>query len=196
MQQPTVSDAILRRDPARLYGCTQKANLVSTNYFKGRPTLQAMGYTGISRIAYPEDAPTDVDSQYDRENTHLPIGIPYREGLPRRPLPGPYMTQAERSLPFFRRLPDDLSSDIPAWKLPPTIKPVVVDSYYMFSEAFYTQQRHLMSKLELLTTSLILKEEMNYSQLDAVLDSVYDWDNLERFYYHPVVIALLKAAVR
>lgn len=196
MAQPTVWDAVLRRDAARLYGSTQKANLVSTAYFRGRPTLQAMGYTGISRIVYPEDAPTDVDSQYDRENVHLPVGIPYREGLPRRPLPGPFKTQAERALPCFVRLPDDVSSDIPAWKIPEDIKPVAADGYYVFSEAFYTSEREAMSKLELLTTALILKEEPNFKQLDALLAGVYDWDNLERFYYHPIVIALLKSAMR
>jgi hypothetical protein len=196
MAQPTIWDAILRRDAARLYGSTQKADLVSTAYFRGRPTLQAMGYTGISRIVYPMDAPTDVDSQYDNEHTHLPVGIPYREGLPRRPLPGPYKTQAERALPFFVRLPDDVSADIPAWKIPEDIKPVGVDDYYVFSEAFYTSDRARMSKLELLTTALILKEAMDHQQLNALLQSVYDWDNLERYYYHPIVIAILKSALR
>lgn len=196
MAQPTIWDAILRRDAARLYGSTQKADLVSTAYFRGRPTLQAMGYTGISRIVYPMDAPTDVDSQYDRENVHLPVGIPYRDGLPRRPLPGPFKTQAERDLPCFQRLPGDVSEVLPAWMIPEDIKPVTVDGYYVFSEAFYTSDRSRMSKLELLTTSLILKEALDYQQLNKLLAGVYDWDNLERYYYHPIVIAILKSVLR
>lgn len=194
MAQPTVLDSILRGDPVLLYGATQHAHIVSTGYFRGSPAMQAIGFTGIPWIVYPIEAPTDVDSQYDGEDANLPSGGIYSEGRPRRPLPGPFRTQLERALPFFQVIPSDVP-DIPAWKRPATIHPVVKDSYYILSEAFYTETPG-QSKLEMLVRQFLNRESLHAEQLDAVLASVYDWDNLERYYYHPIVIALLKTMLR
>jgi hypothetical protein len=196
MKQPTLWDALLRQDPARLYGSTQKADLVSTREFRGQATLQAIGYTGISRLVYPIDAPTDVDSQYDASPGYRPAGIALREGRPRRPVDGPYLTQAERDAPYFKAIPADIADNFQPWEIPPTIHPVVKDDYYVFSEAFYLEQLAGQSKLEMLTWQVIRGEPLNYEQFDALLATVYEWDNLERYYYHPVVIALLKLAMR
>lgn len=196
MSQPTMWDAILRQDPSRLYGSTQKTHLVSTRSFRGQPTLQAMGYTGIARVVYPMDAPTDVDAQYSHDAEREVIGLPFREGRPRRPLPGPHKTQAERDLPFFRAIPEELTAEFSPWEIPPTIHPVVCDEFYVFSQAFYFDDVANQSKLEMLALQLIKGESLDYNQFDAVLASIYDWDNLERFYYHPIVIALLKYAMR
>jgi hypothetical protein len=194
MKQPTFWDAILRGDPVRLYGGTERIHVVSTNYFRGSPLLQAIGFTGIPCLIYPKEVPTDVDAQYDGEDTNRPVGVPLREGRPRRPEPGEFRTQAERNLPFFQAIPDDVE-DIPAWKRPATIHPVVIDDYYVLSEHFYNQQPG-QSKLELLTRQFLNHETLHAEQFDEVLASVYDWDNLERFYYHPLVIALLKTMLR
>lgn len=194
MAQPTLFDAILRADPVALYGSTERAHLVSTCNFRGSPLMQAIGFTGIPWIVYPIDAPTDVDSQYDTEDVNRPSGMPFNEGRPRRPLPGPFQSQAERNLPFFQTIPADVV-DIPVWKKPATIHPVVKDDYYVFSEAFYKEAPG-QSKLELLVRQYLNREALHAEQFDEMLSSVYDWDNLERYYYHPIVIALLKTMLR
>jgi hypothetical protein len=191
MNQPTVWDAIVRMDDTRLYGATQKANLVTTSYFKGRPTLQALGYTGIDRLVFPIDAPTDVDTQYDNNYADR-AGLPFREGRPRRPLAGPNKTQAERGLRFFQ--PTPMMEGVDPWRLPPDIHPVAVDDYYAFSEAFYTDDRETQSKLELLIGQALRREALNLDALDGLVNHIYDWDNLERFYYYPAVWCLLKRA--
>ena len=179
MNQPSIWDAILSAEPVRLYGSTERAHLVTTANFKGSPLMQAIGYT----------------SQYDLEDRNRPIGQPFKPGRARRPEPGEFKDQSERDLPFFKGLPEDVEG-IPLWKKPPAIHPVVIDDYYVLSEAFYTRATTGQSKLELLLNQYLEHEKLNKEQFDDLLGSVYDWDNLERFYYHPIVIALLKTHMR
>lgn len=192
MMQPTMWDALVNTDRQKLHGATQRAHLVSFRYFTGSPLLQAFGYSGIKRIVYPMDAPTDVDSQYDREDRRLPIGIEFSEGRPRRPLPGPYVPQVERDALWFKTTP--LNDTIPPWEYPPDIHPVVKDEYYVFSEAFYLEAPAEQSKLELLVWQALRGDALNLEQLRSCLKYALDWDNLERYYYYPVLFVLLKIA--
>lgn len=196
MKHPTVWDAIIRHDLSKIHDTTERAHLVSTQISRWRPELQAIGYTGIPRFVFPIEAPTDVDSQYDGEDRARPEGIPIRDGRPRRPVPGPWQTQLERDLVFFRRTPPEeeyLQRSTP-WLIPADIHPVTRDTFYVFSESFYRCEPKLQSKLEMLATAMIKGEAIDKAQFDALIENVMNWDNLERFYYHPVVIALLKYA--
>ncbi|MNB93925.1 hypothetical protein D3C87_1001140 [compost metagenome] len=197
MSQPTVWDAIVRQDMDKITDSTERCQLVNTRISRWRPELQAIGYSGIPRFVFPMEAPTDVDSQYDGEDTARPWGIPFHEGRPRRPLPGPPQTQLDRDLEWFRRVKpeDEKNYSNQMYRIPADIHPVVRDNYYVFTESFYRCDAHLQSKLEMLTTTMIKGEELDKNQFDAMLENIRYWDNLERFYYYPVVIALLKYAM-
>lgn len=197
MKAPTVWDALLRRDMDKISDSTERCHLVSTRISRWRPELQAIGYSGIPRFVFPIDAPTDVDSQYDGEDLARPWGIPFHEGKPRRPLPGPYKTQLERDLPWFKRVkPEDEKNYAgQMYRVPADIHPIVRDTYYVFTESFYRCDTHLQSKLELAATAMIKGEKLDSKQFDALLENIRYWDNLERYYYYPVVIALLKYAM-
>lgn len=197
MRQPTVWDAIIRRDMDKISDSTERCHLVNTRISRWRPELQAIGYTGIPRFVFPIEAPTDVDSQYDGEDRARPWGIPFHEGQPRRPESGPWRSQLERDLPWFKRVSPEDEHNYAAqlYRVPADIHPVVRDNYYVFTESFYRCDTHLQSKLELCTTAMIRGEELDKNQFDALLENIRYWDNLERFYYYPVVMALLKYAM-
>lgn len=196
MKQPTIWDALIQQDVTRFCDNTERAHLVSTRISRWKPELQAIGYTGIPMMVYPIGIPTDVDSYYDGETLCRPEGIPYQEGQPRRPARGPYRSQRERNDLWFNRIPPEKANLAEAWRIPQDIKPVVCDDYYVFSEAFYYDDTKLQSKLEMLTWQMIKRESLNRNQLRAVVKCCLTWDNLERFYYHPVLIALLEYSKR
>lgn len=197
MSEPTMWDMLIQQNPAIGCGSTERAHLVMTMISRWKPELQAIGYSGIPRMVYPIEAPTDVDSAYDGSNRCRPEGIPYQAGRPRRPPKGPFLTQAQRNEKWFQRVPPEEQLDLnKAWSFPPDIKPIVVDDYYVFSEAFYYEDAKLQSKLELLTWQMINGEPLNKDQLLAVTKCCLSWDNLERFYYHPALILLLGYALR
>jgi len=194
MDQPTVLDAFKHKDPARLYGSTERAHLVTTRLIRGSPLLQAIGFTGIDQMVYPIEGPTDVDSLYDRDDIHTPTGLRFMEGRPRR-VTIPLLPQKLRNYPFFQIIPVDVK-DVPDWQRPADIHPVVIDDYYIFSSNFYRQEPWGQSKLELLVRQSIEGDELNFKAFDHLLAHVYEWDNLERFYYHPIVLGLLRQVMR
>lgn len=197
MSEPTVWDMIVNQNQTVGCGATERAHLVMTMISQWKPELQAIGFSGIPRMVFPIDAPTNIDSQYKGTNRCMPAGIPFRPGQPRRPLPGPYKSQMDRNENWFKRVPPEEQNELEAaWKYPPDIKPVTCDDYYVFSEAFYYEDAKLQSKLELLTWQMIKGESLNKNQLLSVIKCCLSWDNLERFYYHPVLIMMLGYAIR
>lgn len=192
MRRPTLWDAILERETSAMCYSTHRAHLVSTKISRWRPELQAIGYTGIPRFVYPMEVPYDVDSAYDSENLFRPEGLPFHEGRSRVPMLR-YKTQLERGLTWFQMSTD---SAVMPWQKAPDIHPVALDDYYVLSESFYSDVGVKHSKLEVLVKQLLNKETIDPNVLRAVLKCCLDWDNLERFYYHPILIALIKYTLR
>lgn len=194
MSEITAWDALLRQDATKLLGALTEMRLVSTRYFKGRVTLQALGYTGIDSVVFPKHAASSVDSWYDHEDAGDYGGESLLEGKPRRSTYMEFPSQAERQPPEFQETL--VSAEVEPWAVPADIHPVAQDDYYIFTEAFYDDDAAQQSKLEMLARQVVNREALNLPQLDHLLTRVYDWDNLERFYYYPVLFVILKLAMR
>ena len=80
---------------------------------------------------------------------------------------------------------------MPAW-----IKPVALDDYYVFSQAFYQKAEQGQSKLELAVWQYLTRQPANTSELLAMLDDSENWGDLEVFYYVPILLVLIRAAIR
>lgn len=75
------------------------------------------------------------------------------------------------------------------------IKSVHCDDYYIFSQAFYEQTGEL-SALEILIRDYINKQSIDVGILVALIENQKTWPYIEKFYYTPMLILLIKEAVR
>lgn len=190
MKRDTIWDALLHCDVNRMCFSTQRVQLVSTKISRWRAELQAIGYTGIPRFVYPIEPPFDVDSKYGGKDDVTPWGIEYSEGKPRNPL-HKHKTQLERDLEWFKFNP---SSD--GFNKLPILHPVAKDNFYVLSENFYADVGYKQSRLEQLVKQHVNNEPIDKDSLRSVLKCCLEWDNLERFYYYPILIILLKANLK
>lgn len=196
MKQPTLWNSLIRCDRHAIEYGTQRVHLTTTMVSRWKPELQAIGYTGIPRFVFPMDAPTDVDSQYSYQNHNVPDGIPYSPGLPRRPICGPFKTQQERNLPWFKYPTAEELKSLPNWDKPVDLYPVAIDCYYVLSKHFYLGDLTLQSKLELLVNEYLNRVDLNKDSFKKLLGECFNWDNLERYYYHPILLILLKSVIK
>lgn len=75
------------------------------------------------------------------------------------------------------------------------IKSVHCDDYYIFSEAFY-KQTGTLSVLEMLVRDYIKREPLDLRLLNAILSTHSSWPFVEKFYYTPILVLLIKDAIR
>lgn len=77
----------------------------------------------------------------------------------------------------------------------PIIKKTGVDGYYVLSKDFYEQTENL-SALEILIKDYLKGQTIDLSLLTTLIDHYPTWPVLERFYYGPIIMLLVKDAVR
>jgi len=190
----TVLDAVLNGSASYMQMGVQFMRLMSTSFFKGRPDISSIYYTGIKLVACPLDNRTDVDVDY--EGSFNPCSCSAQESL----VGGvTYGTTGTRWKDLSRYIQ---STNLDGFFIPPTdaqmpsIVPVTVDEYYIFSEPFYTRRGAFNSKLEVLAKQLIDEEAIDTVTLVQLAKECHRWPNLERFYYVPILLALIKVALR
>lgn len=77
----------------------------------------------------------------------------------------------------------------------PLIKSVLVDNYYVLSKAFYEGDSDL-SVLEVLVKDYLKYQTIDLVLLAALVKEYKNWPVLEQFYYGPLLILLMKDAVK
>jgi hypothetical protein len=189
----TLWTALARMNDSYLSAAVQQCRLLDTSAFRGMPEVSSIFYTGIGLVACPKDARTDVDASYDYTGGTFAssgsmlatTGLRWKElirYLPSTNLDGFFKQTAEESQ--ITALPD--------------IVPVTIDEYYVLSEKFYLFEpdKGMASKLEVLTKQALKQEPIDKVTLLALAQHAMKWPNLERFYYMPILFALMKVATR
>lgn len=75
------------------------------------------------------------------------------------------------------------------------IKSVLADRYYVLSEAFYTGGVNL-SVLEILIRDYLKCQTIDLAMLTALVNAYPSWPVLERFYYGPLLVLLIKESIK
>lgn len=188
MNCKTFWDALVNLDGFILPTVDQQFLLLPTVHFKSLPQYSGIYYTGIMQVLYPQDQRTDVDASY-------------HPGLV-RPGPGNSVTFAGRRYHDLQRvLPPTMLRGFqyapPIPNVLPEVVPVTQDPYYVFTAGFYGMDgAKPASQLELMTLDAINGKAIDNIALSKLAERSAQWENLERFYYVPVILTLLQAALR
>lgn len=173
---PSLWTMLDRRDPKLLKFIYTKTGLVGRKAFHRSALMAGMRYTGIERIVYPLDAKRGVDFHYGRE---------YEKCV----------------------MDDNIKSTMPAYVPPeppqegqvglmPLIKPVDMAESYVFSKAFYTRDNTGLSMLEKLVLDYLDFKIIDATNVLQLCEDSYDWGPVEKFYYFPIVLMLIRYNLR
>lgn len=183
----TLWNCLERLDVKMLHIVAQEMGIVPVAKFFTRPMFNSVYYTKIKQVVYPTQFQTNVDEGYKRYRPR-PSTEPFREGSVR-------FRELKRQIPITELITDTAEGPYytDAESRQPDIKAVTCDQYYVFSEEFYNHQRsnEPLSRLEQLTLCALKGEKIDLDKLAKVIENCMDWDNVERFYYFPVLFLLL-----
>lgn len=178
----TLWDMLIRRDADLLPFVNKRVGLVNARSFTERPQLEGIRYTGINYVVYPTDPDVCVD--YEVRKPQVPASstehvkpVPARKG----------------ALEYL--MGKKVLSGLPYNKAP-LIKDVTVDDYYIFSQAFYEEQDGGLSQLEALVRDYLNDKAIDRSTLVLLTETYQAYGGLERFYYLPIILLLIKASIR
>lgn len=178
--EETFWDCLINVDLTPLRLLPSKTDLVSVNSFRTRPVLNSIYFSGIEKVVRVLD-----------------YGFTVNQGINNRVSHGNTTKAGARS--------DELRDIIPVQNLNkvaeeysiktgsglPYINRVVKDDYYVLSKSFY-EDKVPTSELEKLIIDRLDKGSMDLSVLSKIAEFSLRFDNLERFYYTPIILALLR----
>jgi hypothetical protein len=148
-------------------------------------------------------AQTGVDAGYSRENYQTPALNRVVRGRARfNELNRLIQSNTLNTNPLYEtydKMPKDAADGDLYFvgEASPAIRRVTVDNFYVFSEAFYNHYGDQpLSQLEALTLAALKGEAINIRTLEKLCQGAKFWDNVERFYYIPVLLALLRVYPR
>lgn len=185
-QVNTLWESLIRGDAVLLDQAVHECDTISVksipalNYFRG------IRFSPLERVLYPKERDLVLYGRaYPVEHARLisPYSQPEREAIE--------LAYAIRNSIL------NGTGDIPPDQITiPMIHPVGCDDYYVLSERFYTKSTYGQSHLELQTWKYLDKQEMQSDILVQLINDVKNWGPMECFYYIPVLVLLLNAAIK
>ncbi len=186
LKATNVWDVLTTRDTALLKVCMRRVGLVSARMFERQPMMEGVFYSGLKELVYPKDAEVLVDYEL----------LPRNKTLSDNTLKSSQTHIATMADLFSQTELDGLQLPDDDYAQAPMIGTVGADDYYIFSEAFYTRQRSNMSRLELTVWDYLDGKALNNKLLLSFCDAFYTWGSLERFYFIPIVLILIRSSIR
>lgn len=179
LKQPNFWKALTTQDRSILDLSNRKMGLVQTSGFSRDPMLEGIAYSGIDYMVYPANPDTTLNSS---------------ESMP--PL-----TVLEDNITTVPSRPGSIEQVLPVVILEgvtgplPVIAPVNAAESYVLSMAFYQNEQET-SLLEVLVNDYFSERAVNPSKLLTLANSYKNWGGLERYYYIPIVLVLIRSIIR
>lgn len=172
----TLWDCFLRFSDDLLPLVNEKLSIVDSYHFGVVPQYEGVYFSNVERVVYPTDIEGFVPHEYALKAGRFNKGDIQHQ----------FKTT---HLGSFEDLGKPKEMGIEGL---PLIHPVTKDDYYVLSEAFYRQRESGMSQLESLVRQSLSGDPIDRSTLTRLCDDVTRWRSLERFYYVPILLILLK----
>lgn len=205
MKTDTLWDALLQREQRIVEYCAQEAGLVGIGNFTSQGMMEGIYYSGIKYVVYPKNPTLGVDDALKNK-------IPVLSGWPLQP--SPLMLKKNVRItalagfdvawmpvtqldgfnwvdPTLPTTPLDGLSPVD----PVLYKPVTVDDYYILSESFYLDTTG-KSALEVLVWHYLTGKALDNRWLLALIEGYRGMEIVEKFYYTPIILLLIKASLR
>lgn len=179
LKEPNIWTALATRDLVSLKTGFRKTGLVSTKFFNKNPMMESIRFSGIEYVVYPKDHQVVFDSANNLMNKTISE------------------TQLERVNTRTGNLSEiiyDQTITINGNALK-SINSVLSDDHYVLSQNFYENLPN-KSVLEVLVENYFQEEANDNNVLLNLTNSVHNWGGLERFYYIPLLLALIKNSIR
>lgn len=175
LRQPTVFDALLKRDYNLLRICNKQMGLAPVSLMFNDGMFDGIKYTGYTHLIYPTDAETSVNCDSDSE----PL---FADDV---------LVDSNYSKSIV--VPSTITIGNNTFNYLPTTD---FTTYYVFSQDFYDESILSLSLIEALTKDYLQQKEISYTTLLSLVNNHYGWTTLQRFYYIPVLLILIKSVIR
>ena len=193
--QLSIFDVLLQRDISLLPDVFRTPFLIDTGSFSTDPLLKSARYSGARYVVGAKKTLANVDDEYAPIPT-LTTGIEMRElndydfslasGIYNN-LINDFVYPGEEALP---------SSSVFVTEEVPYLHAIRSTSPYVFSPSFYDNDVNGYSKFEHLVKVYLNDGTINRTVLYGFCNSFQSWGRLEKFYYMPVLLILIKVAQR
>lgn len=189
-----VFDAIIFRERAKLAEAFKEFWLLNTGCFSNHVNFKSIYFSGIHYTVAAKDNVSNVDDEYTLHNYMVGINLRDLGDFSIDLASALYVNSIDDFLyPGEEALPNGsvyLSDEVPL------IHAISSNTSYVFSQSFYNNDYTGFSKLEHLVSTYIDTGDINRTVLYAFCRSVREWGRLEKFFYIPVLLILLKASKR
>ena len=193
MRSITLWDVLKQRDRDVFFNAITKIGWVSSYEFTRHPIFEGIRYSGVKRVLYPMDPIELVDNVpwHGEKAVAAASSSIDTSGRSR------HWNTLKASLAAEGGVTVDEITDEQMYKAM-GIKPLFTDDYYIFSKAFYENDRTegAQSMLELLTNRFIDNKAITFGELRWLAERCHYWSPVEVFFYYPVLIILMKAVIR
>lgn len=181
MQQQTVWDLCLTRNTRLLRTIVRKTKLISTKIFESDPMMEGIHHSGIQFTVYPWRNELSWDDVLRRKPIAAVSGVLTDVPSPQGRLEDFIEDGELAGLPYEGR---------------PLINQVLADDYYIFTEAFYNNEPTQMSRFEAALRDFLDRKPVHLGLLKFLCNTYQTWGGLERFYYTPFLLMLIRGTIR
>lgn len=173
-------DAIEERDLRSIRKCFTEVFISSTKAFHHNPRTQSLRYSGMQQVLLPLNASYKLkeEERHTRKTPSLFVcaqGSCSTTGIVED-------TNMQRDVTLLDNIP-----------LTPTLS---LNDSYILSPDFYNQETDNLSHLEIQLMNYFERESLNAKVILKLVFDMKHWTILERFYFTPILLVLIKAAVR